>query len=625
MRALAWILIVLATLAVDGGGLSSRRCSLQAGEPASGRREQLARELAEHDHRYFVEGAPVISDSEYDALRREWEELAQAEGVSESDSSEDELGVGDDRPAGEVGVAHLSPMLGLRKAFTEAELASFLQRTHRTLAPQTVQYLVEPKLDGVALNLVYESGRFVRAATRGNGAVGQDVTAIVATLPGVPRQLRESSGWVWPQQLEVRAEYCVRWEEFGRVNAERERVGDAPFAHPRSLAAGRLQSDSTSEGAGRIGEVVVHGIGAVFAEDQAGPDTQAAWYTCLRAGGFRVVDHVLCDESELTSAIEHWPEARRSYAFPLDGVVVKVDALALQRKLGHSRAAPRWAIARKFESEQVQTRLRAVTWQVGRTGQVVPVAELEPVYVSSSRIQRASLHQAGEVMRRDLHEEDVVSLQKAGEIIPLIVGVDLTQRRPGAKPIQPPELCPSCHHPLAWRSNGQVLQCENRTCPARLEGRLLHLARAEALGLRGLTPRVARRLVELELVRDLPDLFALTAADLQSVMPERAAAELAGSLASARTAPVARVLAGLGLSGVTGSVAERLGEAFSTLEALQSASVAQLEQALGSAARASRIYRAIQDPDTAREMDALARVGGSTQSSAPGVSVSGYK
>lgn len=543
--------------------------------------EQLRREIVRHDELYHRRAAPVISDADYDQLKRRLAELERAHpDAASSVAAVDEIG--DDRSGLFRTARHREKMLSLEKAHTMAELRAFEARVMKSAGGVTVEYVVEPKYDGLAVSLTYEHGRLVRAVTRGNGAEGDDITTNVVRLPEVPGTLRravdkDGRAGVLPDVIEVRGEIYVPFAEFARVNAEREAAGEARFVNPRNLAAGTIRQLDPEIVAQRGLSFVAFGVGA--ANPATLPATQVELLACLRAWGFPTPAQspVVRGADQLAAAIESLSHARAAFAFPTDGAVVKVNGLTLQRELGASDAAPRWALAYKFAPERVQTQVRAITVQVGRTGVLTPVAELVPVELSGSTVARATLHNRDEIARKDVRVGDFVFLEKAGEIIPAVVGVNRDRRPAAAEPFVFPAVCPECRAEVVARDGEVAVRCVNSRCPAQLRRRLEHFAGKDCLGIDGLGPAMVEQLVAGGRVTDLPDLYRLEKTDLLATARnnEKSASRLLAAIERSKRADLWRVLHGLGIPQVGAGAAKQLARVHGTLGAF--AANAQLE------------------------------------------------
>lgn len=505
-------------------GVIACMCSGALGETdgEAVRLQWLRTEIARHDELYFKKAAPEISDAEYDVLKRELR-------VLEKNAAQV---IGDDRSGVWPVRRHRVPMLSLEKAYAEAELKAFVEKTERTLRRDEVTWVAEPKYDGLAINVTYEGGKLTSAVTRGNGVEGDEVTANFLRIGGVPGELPAGA----PEVVEIRGEVFMEWAEFRRINAERAEAGEALLAHPRNVAAGTMKSKDVEEVARRRLRVVFYATGAWVGEMKP-PGTQVELNALLKAWGLPSTEAVPVKGNDVWDAVEAFGRGRAELDFPVDGVVVKVNSLAEQRELGAGEEAPRWAVAYKFPPERVTTRVLGITLQVGRTGVITPVAELEPVAVGGSTVARATLHNAEEIARRDVRVGDYVFVEKAGEIIPAIAGVDVARREAGVVVFVFPEACAECGVKLV--KEGAAVRCPNAGCPAQVRKRVEFFASKEGVGIKGLGPALIGRWVESGKVKGVADIYRLTRED----MSERVLAEIARS----KEAELGRVLAGLGV------------------------------------------------------------------------------
>lgn len=587
-------------------------------EAARARILELRREIAQHDELYFRKAAPVISDFEYDRLKAELRGLearfpTPGEGVGEATA-----GLGDDRTGVFATQAHRVPMLSLDKAYSDEELKAFHARVAARLGREDLVYRIEPKYDGLAVSLTFEQGRLVRAVTRGNGAEGDDITTNARTLRALPETLRAGP---WPEVIEVRGEIYLSLAEFARINEEREAAGEAGFANPRNLAVGSIRLQDAREVAERRLELVCYGWGAW--EPAAGrSETLSGFREQLNAWGLPVPveARVVTGAVALCAAVEEVRRVATANGFPADGVVVKLERVADQEALGVGPSAPRWAVARKFAPERVSTRLLRITLQVGRTGVVTPVAELAPVELAGSTVARATLHNADEIARRDLRIGDWVYVEKAGEIIPAIVGVDATRRTGEAQPYVFPDTCPACAVVLVREEGRAGHRCGNAACPAQVARRIAHFASPAGLDIGGLGPALIDALVARGLLRTPADLYGLRREDLQHVpgLGARSAEKLIASIEASRGRAEqkgARLLYGLGLPGVGKETAGRLAAVFGSLDALAATDEAVLRRPeseggadLGEAAAALLVAH-LRAPATKTEWSALTEAG----------------
>ena len=422
----------------------------------------LRSEVAHHDERYYRKARPEIGDQEYDTLKRELADLefkfpdaAKAAGADTPTAR-----VGDDRAEGFRTVRHAQPMQSLDNTYSEAELREFHARLARVLGRDELSYVVEPKLDGLAVSLTYEKGKFVRAVTRGNGVEGDDVTANALTIRALPRELKRSAQAPLPDLIEIRGEIYMTLAEFERINAARDEEGEERYANPRNLAAGTIKLLDPREVAQRRLELVLYGIGACEPAG-AGGETQSGYHARVRAWGLPTVEKFWTARGidEVWAAVGELDRLRQGFAYATDGAVVKLDSLGLQREAGSTSKAPRWAMAFKFAAERVETQLLSISVQVGRTGVLTPVAELAPVILSRATVSRATLHNRDEIARKDIRVGDYVFVERAGEVIPAVVGVDMARRAPGCPAFKFPTKCPACGTPVVQAAGEVALRC----------------------------------------------------------------------------------------------------------------------------------------------------------------------
>ena len=547
---------------------------------AEARGDELRRAIEHHAYRYYALDTPEISDAAYDSLVRELEAIeAEFPSLVTPQSPTQRVGAA---PSSQFApVQHASRLYSLDNAMDLDELDAWLARTLEAAGTRPCEFICELKIDGSSLSLTYADDVLVRAATRGDGRVGEDVTANVRTIRDVPLRLRiATQGEV---AVEVRGEVYLPKASFERLNAEQDLAGAAPFANPRNAAAGSLRQKDPQITASRELATFLYAV----ADPRAlGLATQTAVLDWLRTAGFRVNPDVRsCSDSaavrEFCSAAL---EMRDTLPYEIDGVVVKVDSLALQDELGYTSKAPRWAIAYKFPPEEKTTVLRDIVLQVGRTGAITPVAEFEPVVVAGSTIARATLHNEDEVARKDVRVGDTIVVRKAGDVIPEVVGPVLDLRPSGAEPWRLPDTCPSCAGPI-WREEGEVAsRCTNVGCPAQRLERLAHWASRGAADIDGMGYEIGTRLVETGLLHDVSDYYTLTRGQLAALdtgrlrvdgtvilLGDTIAEKLVASIDASRTRPLSRLLFGLGIRHVGSTVAEALAAAFGSIDALGAA------------------------------------------------------
>jgi len=580
-----------------------------ASQKVNARLAELRREIDFHSHRYHVLDAPLIADSEYDRLFQELLDL---------EAAHPEL-VTPDSPSRRVGAApvtalrpvrHRQPMLSLDNIFHEKQLDEFVQRLARQLVvPACFPFMAEPKLDGLAVELVYQGGLFVLGSTRGDGLVGEDITAQLRTIASIPLRLR--SARPAPELLEVRGEVVLSREGFARLNRQRAAAGEELFANPRNAAAGSLRQLDPQVTAGRPLEFFSYGLAEPEASGCAGQEEALA---LLADNGFKV--HPLirrcADAAEARRQYRTLLARRDSLAHEIDGMVLKVDALALQQRLGQTARAPRWAVAWKFPALQATTSLRGVEFQVGRTGVITPVALLEPVALAGVTVSRATLHNLDEIARKDLRLGDRVLVQRAGDVIPEVIQPLKELRRGDEAPIVPPDRCPECGQPLERRQDEAALRCLNGHCPAQRLQWLSYAVGRQGLDIEGLGERNIAQLMRAGLVRDLPDLFTLRAEDLAGLegWGDKSADNLLHNLERARRSTMSRLLTALGLRQVGEVMAAALARRFPSLEALLAAGREDYLAVEGiGAERAEAVYQRCREPDFIALLQRLREVG----------------
>ncbi len=541
-----------------------------------GRRIEALRErIRRYDYHYYVLDAPLVSDAVYDALFRELQSLeAEHPELVTPDSPTQRVG---GRPAeGFAEVAHDPPMLSLANAFSDAEVRDFDRQVRERLGGERYRYTAEPKLDGLAVSLRYERGRFVRGATRGDGTTGEDVTANVRTIPAVPLRLLGDDP---PTLLEVRGEVYMGKAGFQRLNDRQIAKGERPFANPRNAAAGSLRQLDPRITAERPLALYCYGVGVCDRELPASHfdllEMLAAWGLPVSGEVRRLDDIEACLEYYRSMA-----ERRSRLDFDIDGVVYKVDDRRQQSRLGTRSRAPRWAIAHKFPAEETVTRLLAIDLQVGRTGAVTPVAILEPVTVGGVVVGRATLHNEDEIRRKDVRVGDTVVVRRAGDVIPEIVGVVLERRPEGSRPFEIPDRCPACGARVVRLEGEAIARCTaGLVCPAQLRASLRHFASRRAMDIDGLGSRLVDQLVERRLVETVADIYRLDREALLSLerMGERSADKLLGAIERSKSTTLARFLFALGIRGVGEATARRLAERFLELDAIVGANRETLE------------------------------------------------
>ncbi|GMV95876.1 MAG: DNA ligase [Phycisphaerae bacterium] len=549
---------------------------------AATRIAELREQIARHDYAYYVEAAPLISDREYDRL---FEELVRLE------AEHPEL-VTPDSPTQRVAgaplegfrpVRHAVPMLSIDNTYNEAELREFDARVAKGLGPdEPYAYVVDPKIDGVAVSLRYEHGRLVLAATRGDGTTGDDITQNARTLRSIPLRLRGKG--LKQEVLEVRGEIYWPTAAFERFNRLRESRGEPTFANPRNGTAGTLKQLDPATVGQRGLVFCAHGLGEV--RPAIGEGHYEVFQT-LRQWGIPVSRYLrrLASIEEVIAMVREWEQKRAGLDFATDGLVIKVDAFHQRDLLGQTSRFPRWAIAFKFESQRARTRLVSVRFQVGKLGTITPVANLEPVLLAGTTVKSASLHNFDQVERLGVRIGDFVIIEKAGEIIPQVVEVDTDARPADTRPIEPPAACPACESPVVRDEGGVFLRCVNPACPAQLKERLRFFCGRDQMDIEGLGPVLAEQLVDMGLVRSVADLYRLAERpDLLlglDRMGEKSVDNLLAAIEASKTRPLARVLAALNIPHVGVSTAQLLAGHFGDIDALSAASIEQLQEIPG--------------------------------------------
>lgn len=542
--------------------------------PAEAHQEIIALRADVARHQALYDAArPEISDFEFDRrkrrladLEREFPEFAAADSPTQS--------IGDDRAEGFQTYRHRQPMQSLDNTYSEEELRAFHARLVKLFGKEDLGYVVEPKIDGLAVSVTYEQGKLVRAVTRGNGEEGDDITANAKTIRTLPHELKPVKGRAFPEVIEIRGEIYFTTAEFQRINAEREEAGEALYANPRNLAAGTIKQLDTKEVAKRKLEIVLYGVG--FCEP-AVAESQAQFHALVKDWGLPTVERAwsVTGIDAVWAAVCELDKLRHSFRYGTDGAVVKLDNFRLQREAGRTSKAPRWAIAYKFEPERAETRINAITVQVGRTGVLTPVAELEPVQLSGTTVSRATLHNRDEIERKDIRVGDYVLVEKAGEIIPAVIEVNLKRRTLECRPYRFPEACPECGTSVVQYEGEVALRCPNASCPAQVRRRLGHFVSKAALDINGLGSAMIDELVTRGWVKELPDIFQLRRDDLLTLGKDRAKStdNLLAAIETSKRTELWRVIHGLGIPHVGVAAAKDLAAHFRDLEKLAEAKV----------------------------------------------------
>lgn len=534
--------------------------------------EELRETLHQHNYNYYIKSEPEISDFQFDLLMSELQELEKTFPQFHDENSPT-FRVGSDLNLEFQSFAHKYPMLSLGNTYNKDELADFDERV-RKVTGDNLSYFCELKYDGVAVALSYSSGSLVQALTRGDGGRGDDVTRNIRTIKSIPLELR---GEDFPEKFEIRGEVIIPLEGFARMNLEQKEKGEAPFANPRNSASGSLKMQNSSLVATRPLDCLFYyipGEQGLFSTHHEGLDAAKKW-------GFKVPDFSVLSEKleDVYRFIDHWDKARDQLPFEIDGVVIKVDSIAQQQELGFTAKTPKWAISYKFQSEQAVSQLKSVDFQVGRTGAVTPVANLEPVQLAGTTVKRASLHNADQISQLDIRIGDRVFVEKGGEIIPKIVGVDKAAREAHSSPFQFISSCPQCGTALVRLEDEAAHYCPNKTgCPPQIKGRLEHFISRKAMDINAAEATIDLLFRE-GLISDVADLYSLKYEDVLSLerFAEKSAQNLIDSINASRAVPFPRLLYALGIRYVGETVAKKLAEAFFSMEALIKADRETLE------------------------------------------------
>lgn len=534
--------------------------------------EALRSELEQHNYNYYVLSAPTISDKEFDEKMKELQDLEAAHPEYYDPNSPTQR-VGSDLSKEFEQVQHRYPMLSLGNTYSEEEVRDFYERTERSLN-EPFEIVAELKYDGTSISLWYEKGRLVRAVTRGDGSKGDDVTANVKTIRSVPLRLRGND---YPEEVEIRGEILLPWAEFDRLNKEREEQEEPLFANPRNAASGTLKQQNPAIVAARkLDAYLYYVLGEHLPADTHYGNLEAA-----RRWGLKIPDVIkVCHNlQDIFDYIHYWDTERKNLPVATDGIVLKVNSLRQQKNLGFTAKSPRWAIAYKFQAERAETRLNSVSFQVGRTGAVTPVANLEPVLLAGTVVKRASLHNADIIEGLDLHIGDQVYVEKGGEIIPKIVGVNTEARTMmiGEK-VRFITRCPECKTPLVRPEGEAAHYCPNDSgCPPQIKGRIEHFVTRKAMNI-NIGPETVEDLFNVGLVKNIADLYDVRITDLLTLerWAEKSARNLMNSLRESKAVPFERVLYALGIRYVGETVAKRLASSFHSIDRLMEASFEQL-------------------------------------------------
>ncbi len=537
--------------------------------------EHLRAEIRHHDHLYYVLNKPVISDQEYDRL---YEKLKKLEAAHPELVTEDSptRRVGGEPTKGFPAVKHLVPMMSMDNTYSADEMRSFDERVKKSLKKKTVEYVVELKFDGVSISLLYEKGKFVRGATRGDGLEGDDISRNLKTIRSIPLVFFEEAGEV-PRSIEVRGEAYMTKKGFEELNRKKEKAGEELFANPRNAAAGSLKLLDPKEVAKRHLDLYIWGTGH---SEGLKLKTHMEVLEYLKKAGFRVNPHYkLCgDIEEVIEYCNSWEGKKEKLEFEIDGMVLKVNDLADRETLGATSKSPRWAIAYKFPAEKALTQVEDITVQVGRTGAITPVAILKPVHLSGTTVSRATLHNFDEIERLDVRIGDKVYVEKSGEIIPKILSVAKDKRTGKERKFPTPAKCPACGSKLLNVPEEVAIRCENAGCPAQIKERLLHFASRDAMDIEGMGDALVNQIVDKKLVNDYGDIYYLKFEDVKTLerMAEKSGRNLIDAIEKSKSNELNRLIYALGIRHVGEHAAWVLAGHFGSIEKLKDASVEKL-------------------------------------------------
>ena len=533
---------------------------------------RLRQELNGHNYKYYVLNQPSVSDRDFDSMMHELEEL-EARHPEMADPCSPTQRVGSDVSAEFRQAAHKYPMLSLANTYGEQDVADFYDSVKRGLGGEDFEICCEMKYDGLSISLTYVDGRLAQAVTRGDGLRGDDVTANVRTIRSIPLVLKDGD---WPREFEIRGEVLLPWREFERINAEREAAEEPLFANPRNAASGTLKSlDPKVAASRRLDAYLYYLLG-----DGIGGDGHYENLMRAKAWGFKISDGMRKVKTlqEVYDFIAYWDTERKNLPVATDGIVLKVNSLRQQRALGYTAKSPRWAIAYKFKAERECTRLNEVTYQVGRTGQITPVANMEPVQLAGTTVRRATLNNEDFIRSLDLHEGDYVYVEKGGEIIPKIVGVDTLRRQAGARPVEFITRCPECGAELVRYEGEAAHYCPNDAgCPPQIKGRIEHFISRKAMNIDSLGPETVDEYYRRGLINNVADLYDIRVEQINGDgSRQKSAQKIVGGIAASRRVPFERVVFALGIRFVGETSARLLARKFKNIDALAAASLQEL-------------------------------------------------
>jgi len=580
--------------------------------------EALRKKIRQYDYEYYVLARPSISDFEYDQLMKELEELERRHPELVTPDSPTQRVSG--QPTKEFPtVRHKYPMLSLANTYNAQEFLEFDRRVRSGLpAGSNVEYVAELKIDGVAVSLIYENGALIRGVTRGDGIQGDDITNNIRTIRSIPlRIITENDS---PYSFEVRGEVYLPKKSFEAINQKRAQEGENLFANPRNAAAGTLKLQDARQVAERRLEMFSY---YYFTKESAYlRPTHLENLELLKSFGFPVNPHYrLCrDIQQVLAFVDEWEEKRDQLPYEIDGVVVKVNALEQQNLLGATAKSPRWAIAFKFKAQQAESRIKKITWQVGRTGIVTPVAELEPGQLAGTTVSRATLHNPDEIARKDIREGDYVFVEKGGDIIPKVVAVNLKKRGPDVRPLEIPSMCPVCGAHLVRVEGEAALRCPNASCPEQVMRRIEHFASRDAMDIEGLGTALVQALVNNGLLKDVADIYDLKPEDVAALerMGEKSAENLMAAIERSKSKPFDRLIFALGIPYIGSTAAKILVRRFPSMDALRSATQEELEAVDGIGTIMARsIVEFFKDEKNLKLIDRLKKAGLTMHSEQP--------
>lgn len=545
-------------------------------EKAEKRIKQLTEEINEHNYKYYVLAEPSVSDREFDLMLEELIRLEQQFPEFLNSNSPSQR-VGGTVTRNFKTVKHKYPMLSLGNTYSANELRDFHDRIVKIIPDEEIEYVCELKFDGVAIGLTYHKGKLVQALTRGDGVQGDDVTANVKTIKSIPLSLR---GHNYPEDFEIRGEIILPTAIFKKINDERADIGETPFANPRNSAAGTLKLQDSSEVARRKLDCFLY---AVYGE-QLPFSTHEESLIYASSWGFKVSSaRRVCKQiDDVLNYIDYWEIERQNLPFDIDGVVIKVNNFRQQEELGFTAKSPRWAIAYKYKAQSASTLLKSISYQVGRTGAITPVANLEPVFLAGTTVKRASVHNADQIEKLDLHFGDTVFVEKGGEIIPKITGVDKSKRHVDSKPVGFLTHCPECGTPLIRKEGEAQHYCPNDNgCPPQVKGRIEHFTSRKAMNIEGLGAETIDLFVEKGLLKNVADIYALNSDDIIKLdrFKEKSAGNIIEGINKSKSVPFDRVLFAIGIRYVGDTVAKKLARHFLSIDALMHAGIDQLMEA----------------------------------------------